>query len=224
MTTIETPTNPTITDINHIMYINLDHRQDRREHVVNELLKVGFLENAIERFSAIPFNIPAIGCSLSHLKCLEKAKSLNWDYLLIVEDDITFLNPYLFKTQFNKLLTSHTDWDVVMLGGNNCGPYQIQSDCSVKITRCASAIGYLVKNSYYDTLINNYRNGIQLFLNNIKLPMKFAIDTYWFSLQNQHNWYLVYPLSVSQKVCFSDIEKRIVNYDHYMLVLDKSKR
>ena len=211
-------------DIKHIIYINLDHRTDRKEHVVNELLNVGFLEESIERFSAIKLNIPAIGCSMSHLKCLEKAKSLNWDHLLIVEDDITFVNPDLFKTQFNKLLSSTTDWDVVMLGGNNCGPYQIKSDCSVKITRCTSAIGYLVNKSYYDTLINNYRNGIQLFLNNTKLPMRFAIDTYWFSLQQTNNWYLLYPLCVSQKVCFSDIEKRIVNYDSLMLVLDKSNR
>ena len=54
--------------------------------------------------------------------------------------------------------------------------------------------------------------------------MRFAIDVYWGSLQQQDNWYLIYPLSVSQKVDFSDIEKRVVNYDTYMLVLDKSNR
>lgn len=213
-----------MTDIKHILYINLDRRPDRKEYVLNELLNVGFLQDSIERFSAISMNTPAIGCSLSHLHCIEKAKSLNWDHVLIVEDDITFVNQPLFKTQFNKLLSSQSDWDVVLLGGNNCGPYQFKSDCSVKISRCASTVGYLVKNSYYDKLINNYKNGIQYFLQNTNLPMRFAIDVYWGSLQQQDNWYLIYPLSVSQKVDFSDIEKRVVNYDTYMLVLDKSNR
>ena len=150
--------------------------------------------------------------------------SQNMDHVLIVEDDIPFVNQHLFKTQFNKLLSSQSDWDVVLLGGNNCGPYHFKSECSVKISRCASTVGYLVKNSYYDKLINNYKNGIQYFLQNTNLPMRFAIDVYWGSLQQQDNWYLIYPLSVSQKVDFSDIEKRVVNYDTYMLVLDKSNR
>ena len=216
------PTLTNMTDIKHILYINLDRRTDRNEYVVNELLNVGFLQDSIERFPAISMNTPAIGCSLSHLHCIEKAKSLNWDHVLIVEDDITFVNQHLFKTQFNKLLSSQSDWDVVLLGGNNCGPYQFTSDCSVKISRCASTVGYLVKNSYYDKLINNYKNGIQYFLQNTNLPMRFAIDVYWGSLQQEDNWYLIFPLSVSQKVDFSDIEKRVVNYDMYMLVLDKS--
>jgi len=212
-----------ITDIEHILYINLDNRTDRKEQVVKELLNVGFLNTSIERFPAIQTTTPAIGCSISHLKCLEKAKHLNWDHVLIVEDDIHFMNPSLFKTQFNKLLSSNLNYDVIMLGGNNAGAYEIISDCAVKITRCLAAVGYLVRKEYYDKLINNYRNGIQFFLQNKNLPSKYAIDTYWNVLQQRDNWYLVYPLTVSQTVSFSDIEKRMVNYDNLMLVLDKYK-
>lgn len=212
-----------ITDIKHILYINLDHRPDRNEQVINELTTLGFSNHSINRFSAIKTNSPAIGCSISHLKCLEKAKSLNWDHVLIVEDDIKFMNPILFKTQFNKLLSSNLNWDVILLGGNNVGPYTIISDYAVKVTKCLTTTGYLVNKNYYDTLINNYRTGIQFFLQNIKSPNKYAIDTYWFSLQQRDHWYLVYPLSVSQTVGFSDIENKIVNYDTYMLVLDKSQ-
>lgn len=211
-----------ITDIQHIIYINLDQRTDRKEQVVNELVNAGFLNHAIERFPAIKMATPAIGCSISHLKCLEKAKSLGWDHVLIVEDDIHFMNPSLFKTQFNKLLNSNLDYDVIMLGGNNAGTYTIINECAVKISRCLTTTGYLVNRKYYDTLINNYRNGIQFFLQYTNLPSKFAIDTYWNSLQQRDNWYLVYPLTVTQQVSFSDIENRMVNYDRYMLVLDKS--
>jgi GR25 family glycosyltransferase involved in LPS biosynthesis len=211
-----------ITEIQHILYINLDHRTDRREQVVNELAEVGFLNKSIERFSAIKMSAPAIGCSISHLKCLEKAKRLGWDHVLIVEDDIHFTDPALFKTQFNKLLSSNLNYDVIMLGGNNAGSYQIIGDYAVKITRCLTTTGYLVKSNYYDTLIHNYRNGIQFFLQFTNLPQKYAIDTYWNLLQQKDNWYVVYPLCVSQHASFSDIENRIVNYDKYMLILDKS--
>jgi len=212
-----------ITEIQHILYINLDNRTDRREKVVNELAEVGFLNKSIERFSAIKMSTPAIGCSISHLKCLEKAKSLGWDHVLIVEDDIHFTDPALFKTQFNKLLSSNLNYDVIMLGGNNAGAYKIIEDYAVKVTRCLTTTGYLVKSNYYDTLIHNYRNGIQFFLQFTNLPHKYAIDTYWNSLQQKDNWYVVYPLCVSQHVSYSDIENRMVNYDNYMLILDKSQ-
>ena len=212
-----------ITEIQHILYINLEHRTDRKDYVVNELLNAGFLNESIERFPAVKLSNPAIGCSISHLKCLEKAKSLNWDHVLIVEDDIRFINPTLFKTQFNKLLSSNFNYDVIMLGGNNAGSYQMISDCAVKISRCLTTTGYLVNSRYYDILIHNYKNGIQFFLQFPNLPSKYAIDTYWNLLQQRDDWYLVYPLSVSQKVSFSDIENRVVNYDTYMLVLDKQR-
>jgi GR25 family glycosyltransferase involved in LPS biosynthesis len=55
-----------------VMYINLDSRPDRKEHVVKELEKVGVKEAT--RFKAIELENGALGCSMSHLKCIEIAK------------------------------------------------------------------------------------------------------------------------------------------------------
>ena len=79
-------------DIVNIFYINLEHRVDRREHVIKELTTKGLglgLEN-ITRFNAIKMINGAVGCSMSHLKILQDAMSNNLDHVLIVEDDITF--------------------------------------------------------------------------------------------------------------------------------------
>jgi len=49
----------------------------------------------------------------------------------------------------------------------------------------------------------------------------YAIDKYWFQLQQRDKWYLVIPLTVTQREDYSDIEKRATNYSRAMLDLDK---
>jgi len=102
-----------ISDIHHIFYINLESRKDRKLHVENQLENIGF-KNA-QRFNAIKLPNGALGCSMSHLKCLELAKKNCWDHIMIVEDDITFLNPELFVKQLNDFLSIHKVWDVLLI-------------------------------------------------------------------------------------------------------------
>ena len=79
-----------INDIKHAFYINLDHRTDRKEHVEKELGKLGI---QAERFNAIKMQNGAVGCSMSHLKILQDARTKKLDHVLIMEDDISFLDP-----------------------------------------------------------------------------------------------------------------------------------
>ena len=60
-----------ISDIKHCFYIKLDSRPDRKIHVENQLQIIGIQGN---RFNAIRLPNGALGCSMSHLKCLEIAK------------------------------------------------------------------------------------------------------------------------------------------------------
>ena len=85
-----------------VVYINLDHRVDRRMHVETQLKSIG-IENA-ERFKAIKLDNGALGCSMSHLKCIENAKKNNDKYLMVCEDDIEFTDPVLFTNQLNSFL------------------------------------------------------------------------------------------------------------------------
>jgi glycosyl transferase family 25 len=207
-----------ISDIKHAFYINLLSRPDRKNHVERQLKTIGI--NA-ERFNALKMDNGAIGCSMSHLKLIETAKANNWDHILIVEDDILFTDPTLFINQFNKFLSNHKSFDVVLIAGNNVPPYKNIDDTCVQVTHCQTTTGYLVQKHYYDTLITNYRNGILHLMkepNNHKL---YAIDKFWFNLQAIHKWYLITPLTVTQREDYSDIEKRPTNYTPVMLDLDK---
>lgn len=207
-----------ISDIKHVFYINLLSRPDRKNHVESQLSSIGI---AATRFNAIKMNNGAIGCSMSHLKIIETAKANNWEHVLIVEDDILFTKPKFFIDQFNKFLKNHQDFDVVLIAGNNLPPYNKIDDTCVQVTHCQTTTGYLVKNHYFDKLIINYKEGI---LNLMKEPNNhrlYAIDKYWFNLQKIDKWYLITPLTVTQREDYSDIEKRPTNYTPAMLDLDK---
>jgi GR25 family glycosyltransferase involved in LPS biosynthesis len=205
-------------DIQHAFYINLLSRPDRKQHVEEQLQIIGL---KAERFNAIKLPNGALGCSMSHLKCLETAKENKWGHVLIVEDDIKFLDPNLFKTQLNTFLTKHNDWDVVIIGGNNVPPYQNIDETCVRVSSCQTTTGYLVNGHYFDTLITNFRTGIKKLLENPTQHILYAIDKYWFQLQKKDKWYLIIPLTVTQREDYSDIEKRPTNYTRVMTDLDK---
>ena len=139
-----------INDITNIFYINLEHRTDRKEHVETELLKIGLIG---QRFNAIKMDNGAIGCSMSHLKLLQDAVKHNLEHILIVEDDITFLNPTLFINQINNFFKLHNNsWDVILFAGNNIPPYQNIDDTCIKVSRCQTTTGYLVNGHYIKIL------------------------------------------------------------------------
>ena len=207
-----------VSDIKHAFYINLDSRPDRKQHVERQLGIIGI--NA-QRFKAIKLQNGALGCSLSHLKLIETAKANNWPHILVVEDDILFTNPSLFVQQCNKFLSTHKEFDVALISGNNIPPYREIDDTCVQVTKCQTTTGYLVQNHYFDTLIQNYKMGIQNLMREPENHRIYAIDKFWFNLQAIHKWYLIIPLTVTQREDYSDIEKRPTNYARAMLDLDK---
>jgi len=208
-----------IQDIKNIFYINLDSRPDRKSRFETEMNKLGL--NAT-RFNAIKHKSGAVGCSMSHLALLKYAKEHNLDHILIMEDDITFLNVDIFINSINKFLLNNIDYDVLLIAGNNMGPYTKVDDYCVKIKKCQTTTGYLVKQPYYDTLIENVEQGVINLSNNVNMLNDFAIDQYWNRLQLTDNWYLLTPLTVTQRPDYSDIERRITNYNRVMLDLDKT--
>ena len=194
-----------IKDIKNVFYINLESRPDRKLFIEKQLNILGL--NAT-RFNAIKHEKGAIGCSLSHLNVLKLAKEQNFDHILIMEDDIHFLNPQLFINNINNFLKNHKNFDVLLIAANNVGNYSIIDRNCVKIKECQTATGYLVNKHYFDKLIDNFENGVNKLIKDPSLEKFYAVDQYWKSLQLYDNWYLLTPLCVSQKPNYSDIEKK----------------
>jgi glycosyl transferase family 25 len=208
-------------DIKNAFYINLEHRTDRKLHIEEQLKNMGI---SATRFNAIKMENGAIGCSMSHLKLLQMAQLTKLDHILILEDDITFLDPELFKSQFKKFMELHgNNWDVILLGGNNMPPYENIDETCIKVSRCQTTTGYLVNGHYINALLTNIKMGLTNLLKNPQNHKQFAIDKFWFVLQKMSKWYLITPPTVVQRNDYSDIEKRITNYQGIMTDLDKKE-
>lgn len=204
---------------NHVFYINLDHRTDRKERVLTELYKIGIATP--ERFPAVKMAAGNIGCTLSHIRCIELAKARGWPQVLICEDDITFMDPTTFLTSLGKFWESGIPWDVLVLGGNNCPPFSVVSDYCVRVQNVQTTTGYIVKKEYYDVLLANFKEGLDRLLREPAKKKQFSIDIWWKHLQQQDRWFLLTPLTVVQCYDYSDIEEKVTDYRGMMLDLDK---
>tara|TARA_B100000780_G_C21059345_1_gene425712 strand:+ start:64 stop:792 length:729 start_codon:yes stop_codon:yes gene_type:complete len=194
-------------------YINLDHRKDRNESTIKELRKLG-IHNP-HRFSAIKKDNGAIGCCMSHIEVLKSARGRGLSYVTIFEDDILFLDSKETLEKLDRIVNSNISWDVIILGGNNKLPYErINEDC-IKVNNCQTTTSYIVKQSYYDTLIDHWQKGLHKLIetkDTSKDTSKYALDQYWKILQKKDNFLLITPVNVVQRESYSDIEEMNVNY------------
>ena len=206
-------------DIRHLLYINLDSRIDRRTHFESQFNKIGL---QTQRFSAIRNNDGAIGCSMSHIACLEIAIRNKWDHVLVCEDDATITNPGQLVYQVNQFLNRFKDsWDVLLFGGNNYQPFRIESPECVRVANCQTTTSYLVRRPYFETLLANFKEGLRKLIADPSQQPKYAIDQYWKNLQRKDRWYLIVPITVIQRPDYSDVSKQHVNYSQVMAQVNK---
>jgi GR25 family glycosyltransferase involved in LPS biosynthesis len=205
--------------LKNTLYINLEHRKDRLEHVNSEFKKIGI---TAERVNAVKMNTGAVGCTMSHIKCIELAKQRDYEYVFICEDDITFRNPDLFKRNLQRFYENDDiNWDLLIIGGNNVPPFQQVTEYCARVFYCQTTTGYVVKKHYYDTLLKNFRESAAGLMREPNNPSTYALDMYWKRLQLQDFWYMITPPTVTQYESYSDIENRNVNYENMMLDMEK---
>jgi glycosyl transferase family 25 len=139
-------------NIEHVFYINLEKRKDRREQIEAELVKYDI---PFERFEAIERSQGILGCGLSHMAVFKLAKERGYKNVLIFEDDFTFLSSKQeVEEELTKFFDSQLEYDICMLA------YNVDEDEPVKncdfvrrILVGQSAAAYIVNCRYYDTLI-----------------------------------------------------------------------
>ncbi len=209
--------------LQHTLFINLEHRTDRLDHALQEFKKLNIIA---ERFNAIKTASGNIGCTLSHIKCLELAKEKGYPFVFICEDDIQFTNPKVFLENLNKFYNMYKtgfQWDVLIVGGNTCPPFQPVNDFCVRTYNVQTTTGYIVQKHYYDKLIDNFKDGLQKLVREPHNKKIYSIDIYWKHLQAVDYWFITIPLTVNQYYDYSDIEEKVVDYTKPMLDLEKKE-
>ena len=192
--------------VQHVVYINLDERTDRRVHVETQLARA-FPADKIQRFPAIKAAKGAVGCSRSHIAVLELAKANGWANVLIVEDDFTWNNFEKGAPVLDGLL--ERPFDVIVL----CGAY-VACQPDGRLQSCQTTTAYIVSETYYDILLANYKAGLALYEATDDYRT-YALDQFWKRLQPVGRWYIVRPNMGFQLPGYSNVEGRPVNYLRY---------
>jgi len=207
--------------IDKILYINLDHRPDRRRDTEKELDRY-FQNNAITRISAIytPQN-GHYGCLQSHVKALRHAvTNYPGENILICEDDVQFNHdPRKVIDMFFKDKYTH-DWDALLLGHSQeyhkTAP--IASNGFVRVTSTNQTTCFLLKGRYVPILLKLYSDDLETYHRTKVWTDTYCTDQSWKKLMLKDRWYAFKERRVAgQRLSYSDIDKKVVEHYHYHL-------
>ena len=200
--------------IDAILYINLAHRTDRKEHVIHEIHKICADDSKVHRIDAIRTEPGALGCGLSHIKALEYAMMHpEWKTILILEDDFTFHgdDTAALSTALRTLMT-FPKMEIGLLSYNHSVlRYEDTSPSIKRVLYSQTTSSYCIRSSYVPTLLQNMRESTT----DMRIRGKThenCVDIHWTILQPHGQWYALFPAIGYQYDNYSDIEKRVTQY------------
>ena len=185
------------------IYINLDHRTDRKEEIEKELSMIGI--SKYERFSAIRTFPGIIGCGDSHLNVLKLAKERGYKNILIIEDDFEFLiDKDSFWKLMNDVFTELPEYDIVMLGYNLKRSVEVEGlQHVIKVLEAQTTSAYIIHSNMYDALINVFEQSQPLLISTGQ-HWNYALDQAWKVLQPNSKWYATKVRVGKQRPSLSD--------------------
>jgi len=195
--------------VDAVLYINLAHRTDRKEHLLNELHKWGIETSKIHRIDAVQRTPGALGCGLSHILALRYAMSHpEWKTILILEDDFTFRTindsiQFLCSLPFDVALLSYNTEYI---------KYEPTThDFIKKVLYSQTTSSYLIRSHYLPILLQNMLESTYD-MERYGKTHENCIDIYWTRLQPCGNWLALVPAIGYQYDNYSDIEHRVTFY------------
>jgi GR25 family glycosyltransferase involved in LPS biosynthesis len=205
-----------------IYCINLDRRPDRwEENCLPQFEKLGM---SVERISAtdgaseidLPhdktYKSELAGC-YSHLNAIKKAKEEGVKHLLLLEDDVVFIDDV--NEKFSDYMTRvPTDWEILFFGGNHIGGTQPISDNVVKLRKSYAVHACGINESVYDIMITHLEKNIDKVEKNreTRFTPSVAVDYFLADLHKVLNVYCFKPHIAWQLDGFSDIQNANVDY------------
>jgi len=203
--------------VDKVIYINLDERQDRRDIMKTFFEKGQIPQDKIVRFPAIKRKVVQFGIISSHAAVLQLAKQNGWKNILILEDDLQWLD---FEPAYAQLcdLVTKPKWDVIML----CGWYARYD--FPRVYAASNAGAYLVNESYIDTLLANRMTYVnkhkKLFYINHSIQTPWSADISWYHAMSKDTWFCLYPCICSQVDGQSDNSRAVIKASEIVGIYD----
>jgi len=191
-------------NIDHIFYINIEYRTDRRNEIECELKQYGLIG---ERYNAIYIQNGGgcLGCSYSHLNVLKIARERGYKNVLILEDDFKFtVSKEELEEGLNHLFSLPFQFDVCMLGYNlQNGTIVEEFPFLTKVYEAQTSSAYIVNQSMYDKLIARYEWAVPL-LESTCEHWNYTCDQSWKLFQPDSHWYCFTTRMGVQRPSYSD--------------------
>ncbi len=181
-----------------ILYINLDKRTDKKEHM--EKLLDGY---NYERVSAVQDDNGYIGCAKSHIKCMEIIIQKGYDRCIILEDDFTWLD----DNNFNNLNIPDLDFDIFLFCNNIKKYKSIDKDFN-RVEWATWTSGYMVNKTIVEDLRYNLIEGMTKL--SAKKKIQNYLDWYWNKLFDKYMAVGLNKKVASQLNGYSDIQNKVI--------------
>jgi glycosyl transferase family 25 len=195
-------------DINKIVYINMDARTDRKSILLREFERVGFPDDKIMRFPASSYHGCAnTGCLLSHANALEMAYNMNFQNVLILEDDFVFIDDtQKIHNDIKSFFELKIDWDVVMF--TTCAAVVSENTNSLisRISSSGNGAGYLVNRPMMLELSTLFKANVEN-LFSTKQHWIYQNDILWKTIMATSQWYMFNHYLGYQKEGYSDLSQ-----------------
>lgn len=200
--------------IDVVIYINLDHRTDRRAEFEAECRRIGIPEEKVIRFPAIKTDpsIAGVGCSRSHAAVLQYAHDQGFKNALICEDDCNFhADPAVFHerlARFFNELGPCGQWDAIQLAHMvyESTPY---NDYLSVARRASNAACYLVNAHMFEPLSKTIADSAEQ-LERTGQHWIYQNDVAWCQYMPAGRWYLFTEKLAYQRPSYSDLSHTYV--------------
>ena len=210
--------------IDKIYCISLKERKDRRDFLKSQFQKLDHevTFHIVERNSD-----PVRGCLESHIECIQEAKELGFNNIIMLEDDI-LINEKILEDI--KSIHIPDNFDMFYLGYHVNDGMKFGTNI-LKLLSAQTTHAYIMNSRIFDFVLNNIEKEWDT-INEWNMRNKYesrtnfnvrAIDLFyakWIHHQ-RGNTYGIYPILIHQKPDYSDIEKR--NIDYRILMENKAK-
>jgi hypothetical protein len=206
--------------INRVYYINLDHRTDRKNDLLQWITETGFPLDKVERVPGVYIpNKSHIAFTVAHINALETFLKSGHDNCLILEDDFEPNNKATFWNDVDRIFKDKLDFDVVMCAFNDgvtqatAGP----TNYLIRMLYTYSTSGYIITKQIAPIVIDHFKDAVRFGIHEESITNKKATqyvgDVYWCKLMPLHKWYAFYPKLGHQRPSYSDIEQTFSDYN-----------
>jgi glycosyl transferase family 25 len=202
--------------IDKFIYINLDSRPDRNNHIQNELKRFGIPKEKIIRISAVQDERGARGCSLSQANMAEAFRDSGDKVWCFLEDDHYFTQT---REDTDKIVNTFLDderFDVFLGCYCNVKGYDWKGTPFRRTSQSSMTSFYIAKKKVCEALLASHLESARSMNPKYGKKRGTPCDFMWEHIMKVFVFVAPYKPYGSQIISYSNIRNKVMNYSNYV--------